>query len=62
MNQGDLLTAWLLIQQDMTDQINSLKGNRARDQMRTPIELDRSQYYACFGYITTTALRLVHEH
>jgi hypothetical protein len=61
-SQGDLLTTWLSIERAISNQTRALQRNKAKDQIRTPIDLDRAQYHACFGYITTTALRLVQEH
>lgn len=61
-SQGDLLTTWRSIEQAVANQIQTIKANTAKDQMRTPLTLDRRQYHACFGLITTTALRLVQDH
>jgi hypothetical protein len=61
-SQGDLLTTWRSIEQAVSNQIQTIKANSARDQMRTPLTLNRRHYHACFGYITTTALRLVQDH
>jgi hypothetical protein len=61
-SQGDLLTTWRSIEQAVTNQIRALQCNRAKDQIRTPLDLDRPQYHACLGYITTPALRLVQDH
>ena len=34
----------------------------AKDRIRTPTELGRAQYHACFSYTTATALRLGHTN
>ena len=46
----------------MTNQIQSIKNNAARDRIRTPLYLDQAQYSACFGYITVVALRKAHTN
>ena len=61
-SQGDLLTTWRSIEQAIANQIQTIKAKAAQDRIRTPLALDRRQYHACFGYITTTALRLVQDH
>ena len=61
-SKGDLLMAWLSIEQAIALQIQNIKADAARDRIRTPLNLDRAQYSACFNYITTTALRQVHSN
>ena len=51
---------WLLIEQAITSQFQTIKALAARDRIRTPLNLDRAQYSACFNHITTPALRQVH--
>ena len=57
-SQGDLLTTWHQIEQAVSSQIQNIKENAAKDRIRTPLHLTRTQYQDCFGYITNTALRL----
>ena len=61
-SQGDLLTTWRSIEQAVANQIQNIKASAARDQIRTPINIDRRQYHACFSRITATALRLAHNN
>jgi hypothetical protein len=61
-SQGDLLTTFLQIEQAVSSQIQNIKGNAAKDRILTPLHLNQAQYHACFGYITTTALRLAHSN
>jgi hypothetical protein len=61
-SQGDLLTVWLQIEQAVSSQIQNIKWNAAKDRILTPLHLDQAQYHPCFGYITTTALRLAHSN
>jgi hypothetical protein len=56
-SQGNLFTTWKSIQQAVLNQIQAIQGNVAKDRIRTPLDLDRAQYSACFGYITVVALR-----
>ena len=58
-SQGDLLTTWRSIEQAIANQIFNIKADAAKDRNKTLLYLDRVQYQACFGHITTTALRLV---
>jgi hypothetical protein len=58
----DLLTTWRLIQQAVTNQIQTLKGNSAKDRIRTPLDLDRAVYQPCFGHITVAALLKAQHH
>jgi hypothetical protein len=53
---------FLSIEQAITNQIRRIKADAAKDRMRTPLNLDRAQYSACFNYITTPALRQVHAN
>jgi hypothetical protein len=61
-SQGDLLTTWLLIEQAIASQFQNIKAIAARDRIRTPLNLDRACYSACFNHITTPALRKVHSN
>jgi hypothetical protein len=61
-SQGDLLSTWRSIEQAVANQIVSIKADAARDQIRTPIEIDQRQYHACFSQITVTALREVRDN
>jgi hypothetical protein len=61
-SQGDLLKTWHQIEQAVSSPIQNIKDNAAMDRIKTPLHLDRAQYHACFGYITTIALRLVHSN
>ena len=61
-SQGDLLTTWRQMELAVTSQIQNIKANAAKDRIRTPLHLNRSQYQACFGYITNAALRLVNSN
>lgn len=61
-SQADLLTTWLSFEQAVANQIQSIRADAAKDRIRTPLNLDRAQYHACFRYITSTALRLVHSN
>ena len=56
------MTVWLQIQQAVSNQILNIKAEATQERMRTPLNLDQAQYHACFGYITTTALRLAHSN
>ena len=56
------MTTWISIKQAVTNQIQEIKANTAKDHIRTPLNLDQCQYHACFGYITATVLRLVQNH
>jgi hypothetical protein len=56
------LTTWVLIEQAMANQIHSIQGEAAKNRICIPLNLDRAQYHACFGYITNAALRLAQEH
>ena len=57
-----LLIVWNSIQQAVTNQIESIQNNAAKDRIRTPLDLDQAQYGACFGYITIVALRKAHAN
>ena len=61
-SQGDLLTTWRSIEQAVANQIQNIKASAAKDRIRTPIDIDRRQYHACFSQITVTALRLAHKN
>jgi hypothetical protein len=56
------LTTWLAIERAVANQIHSIKGYTAQARIRTPIDLDRAQFHACYSQITTVALRLAQEH
>ena len=56
------MTTWLAIEHAIANQIHSIKGYTAQARNRTPIDLDRAQFHACYSQITTVALRLVQEH
>jgi hypothetical protein len=61
-SRGDLLNTWRSIEQTATRQIITIKTNAARSRIQTPLVLDQAQYSACFGYITTVALRKAHAN
>jgi hypothetical protein len=61
-SQGDLLTVWLQIEQAVSNQILNIKAEATQERIRTPLNIDQAQYHTCFGYITTTALRLAHSN
>ena len=61
-SQADLITTCLSIEQSVANQIQNIKANAAKDRIRTPLNLDRAQYSACFNYITTPVLRQVHAN
>src|ERR1700712_5217823 len=42
--------------------MQSIQNNKAKDRIRTPLDLDQAQYSACFGYITIVALRKAHAN
>jgi hypothetical protein len=56
------LTTWHQIELAVSSQIKTIKDNAVKDRIRTPLHLDRSQYQACFSYITNTALQLVESN
>jgi hypothetical protein len=56
------LTTWLAIERAVANQIHSIKGYTAQARIRTPIDLDRAQFHACYSQITTVALRLAQEY
>jgi hypothetical protein len=56
------LTTWLAIERAIANQIHSIKGYTAQARIRTPIDLDRAQFHACYSQITTVALHLAQEH
>jgi hypothetical protein len=58
-SQGDLLTTWLSIEKAIANQIRTITYDLAKERIRIPLDLDRHLYQACFGIITTPALRLV---
>ena len=61
-SQGDLLTTWRSIEQAVANQIQNIKASAASARIRTPLDIDRRQYHACFSQITVTALRLAHNN
>ena len=61
-SQGDLLTTWLSIQQAVANQISTLCNNSAKDRIRTPLNLTRSVFQACFGHITIIALQKAYSN
>ena len=56
------MTTWLQIEQAVANQIQNIKVDTAKDRIRLPLDIDRAQYQACLGHITTTALRLVQSN
>jgi hypothetical protein len=56
------LTTCRAIERTVANQIHSIKGYTAQSRIRTPIDLDRAQYHACYSQITVVALRLAQEH
>jgi hypothetical protein len=56
------LTTWLAIERTVANQIHSIKGYTAQARIRTPVDLDRAQFHACYSSITTVTLRLAQEH
>ena len=61
-SQGDLLTTWCSIEQAVANQILNIKTNSAKDRIRTPLDIDRTQFQACFSQITVTAIRLAYNN
>ena len=53
------MTTWRSIEQAVANQIQNIKASTASARIRTPLDIDRRQYHACFSQITVTALRLV---
>jgi hypothetical protein len=56
------LTTWLAIERAVANQIHSIKGYTAQARIRTPVDLDRTQFQACYSQIITVALRLAQDH
>jgi hypothetical protein len=46
----------------VANQIQNLKGNSAKDRIRTPLSLGRAVYQPCFGHITVVQLQKAHQH
>ena len=61
-SQGDLYDTWLAIEMAIAKQMRTIQQNDARNRIRTPLELDERTFGACFGTITTPALREVRRH
>ena len=61
-SQGNLLTVVNSIQRAVTNKMQSIQNNAAKDRIRTPLDLDQAQYSACFGYITVVALHKAHAN
>ena len=56
------MTTWHSIEQAVANQIQNIKASTASAQIRTPLDIDRRQYHACFSQITVTALRLAYNN
>ena len=56
------MTTCRAIERTVANQIHSIKGYTAQSRIRTPVDLDRAQYHACYSQITVVALRLAQEH
>ena len=57
----DLFEAWKAIRLALNNQLSELQSNQAKQQIRTPLELDKALYRAVQGWISHEALRKVEE-
>ena len=57
----DLFEAWKAIRLALNNQLSELQSNQAKQQIRTPLELDRALYRAIQGWVSHEALRKVEE-
>ncbi|RYO85590.1 hypothetical protein DL764_009150 [Monosporascus ibericus] len=57
----DLFEAWKAIRLALSNQLSELRSNQAKQQIRTPLELDKALYRAVQGWISHEALRKVEE-
>ena len=57
----DLFEAWKAIRHALNNQLSELRSNQAKQQIRTPLELDKSIYRAVQGWVSHEALRKVEE-
>ncbi len=57
----DLFEAWRAIKHALLNQLAELKSNKAKQQIRTPIELSGTLYSTVRGWVSHEALRKVEE-
>ena len=57
----DLFEAWKAIRLTLNNQLSELRSNQAKQQIRTPLELDKAIYRAVQGWVSHEALRKVEE-
>ena len=57
----DLFEAWKAIWLALVNQLSELQSNQAKQQIRTPLELDKTLYRAVQGWVSHEALRKVEE-
>ena len=57
----DLFEAWKAIRLALNNQLSELRSNQAKQQIRTPLELDKALYRAVQGWVSYEALRKVEE-
>ena len=57
----DLFEAWKSIRLALDNQLSELRSNQAKQQIRTPLELDKAIYRAVQGWVSHEALRKVEE-
>jgi hypothetical protein len=57
----DLFEAWKAIRLALNNQLSELRSNQAKQQIRTPLELDKAIYRAIQGWVSHEALRKVEE-
>ena len=57
----DLFEAWKAIRLALNNQLSELQSNQAKQQIRTPLELDKALYRAVIGWVSYEALRKVEK-
>lgn len=57
----ELFEAWKAIWLALNNQLSELRSNQAKQQIRTPLELDKALYRAVQGWVSHEALRKVEE-
>ena len=57
----DLFEAWKSIRLALNNQLSELRSNQAKQQIRTPLELDKTLYRDVQGWVSHEALRKVEE-
>jgi hypothetical protein len=57
----DLFEAWKSIRLALNNQLAELRSNQAKQQIRSPLELDKALYRAVQGWVSHEALRKVEE-